>query len=108
MGHCLTLGIDLPSLWRASTSALVKKINDLCFSLPSQRLISNELNIGDDDATPESLYMKRLISYIDSQSLSLIPLTEAIYTYFNIIRTQPNLTCQLLPGDSRDILRFII
>jgi len=107
MPHCLILGINIPSLWRASTSALIKKINDLCFSLPTQRLISNEINLNDDESTPDTLYIKSLLSCSDNQPY-LIALIDSIYMYFETIQIHTELTCQFSSGDTRDLLRFII
>ena len=107
MPHCLVLGINISSLWRASTSALVKKINDLCFSLPSQRLIPNEINVNEDESTPDSIYIKSLLECYDSQPC-LIALINSISIYFDTIQTYTNLTCQFSSGDARDLLRFII
>jgi hypothetical protein len=107
MPHCLVLGINIPSLWRASTSALIKKINDLCFSLPTQRLISTEINPIDDESTPDSIYIKSLVSCVDNQPY-LIALIDSIYVYFETIQHHTELTCQFSSGDTRDLLRFII
>jgi hypothetical protein len=107
MPHCLVLGINIPSLWRASTSALTKKINDLCFSLPAQRLISNEINLNDEESTPDTLYIKSLLSCSTNQPY-LIALIDSIYIYFETIENHGNLTCQFSSGDTRDLLRFLI
>ncbi|CAF2887601.1 unnamed protein product [Rotaria sp. Silwood2] len=107
MPHCLILGINIPSLWRASTSALIKKINDLCFSLPTQRLISNEINLNDDESTPDIIYIKSLLSCYNNQPY-LIALIDSISIYFDTIQNNVELTCQFSSGDIRDLLRFII
>ena len=107
MPHCLLLGINIPSLWRASTSALIKKINDLCFSLPTQRLISIEINLNDEESTPDTLYIKSLLSCSATQPY-LIALIDSIFIYFETIENYPNLICQFSAGDIRDLLRFII
>lgn len=107
MPDCLILGITIPSLWRASTSALIKKINDLCFSLPTQRLISNESNLNDEESTPDSIYIKSLLSCSNNQPY-LIALIESISIYFDTIQNRVDLTCQFSAGDIRDLLRFII
>jgi hypothetical protein len=107
MPDCLTLGINIPSLWRASTSALIKKINDLCFSLPTQRLISNDINFHDEESTPDSIYIKSLLSCSANQPY-LIALIDSITIYFETIQNNEKLTCQFSAGDSRDLLRFII
>jgi hypothetical protein len=107
MPDCLILGITIPSLWRASTSALIKKINDLCFSLPTQRLISNENNLNDDESTPDSIYIKSLLSCSSKQPY-LIALIDSISIYFDTIQDHVDLTCQFSSGDIRDLLRFII
>ncbi|CAF3660224.1 unnamed protein product [Rotaria sp. Silwood1] len=107
MPHCLVLGINIPSLWRASTGALIKKINDLCFSLPTQRLISNEINLNDDETTPDTIYIKSLLSCSNNQPY-LIALIDSISIYFDTIQNHIELTCQFSTGDTRDLLRFII
>jgi hypothetical protein len=107
MPDCLLLGIKIPSLWRASTGALIKKINDLCFSLPTQRLISNEINFNDDESTPDSIYIKSLLLCSDNQPY-LIALIDSISIYFDTIQNHIDLTCQFSSGDIRDLLRFII
>ncbi|CAF3598174.1 unnamed protein product [Adineta steineri] len=107
MPHCLLLGVKIPSLWRASTSALIKKINDLCFSLPAQRLISNEINFNDDESTPDSIYIKSLLSCSANQPY-LIALIDSMYIYFETIQNHTDLTCQFSAGDIRDLLRFLI
>ena len=107
MPHCLLLGVNIPSLWRASTSALVKKINDLCFSLPKQRLIATEVNLNDDESTPDSLYIKSLLACADSQPY-LIALVDSISTYFDTVERHTELRCQFSSGDTRDLLRFLI
>ncbi|CAF4341307.1 unnamed protein product, partial [Adineta steineri] len=103
MPHCLLLGVKIPSLWRASTSALIKKINDLCFSLPAQRLISNEINFNDDESTPDSIYIKSLLSCSANQPY-LIALIDSMYIYFETIQNHTDLTCQFSAGDIRDLL----
>lgn len=107
MPHCLLLGINIPSLWRASTSALTKKINDLCFSLPTQRLIPNEISLNDEESTPDSLYIKSLISCSENRPY-LTALIDSISIYFDTIQTNTQLTCQFSSADARDLLRFII
>ncbi|CAF1277551.1 unnamed protein product [Adineta ricciae] len=107
MPHCLVLGTSIPSLWRASTSALIKKINDLCFSLPAQRLIPSEANLNDEESTPDSMYIKSLVACSENQPY-LTALVDAIYVYFETIESRPELTSQFSSGDTRDLLRFLI
>jgi hypothetical protein len=108
MPYCLRLGINTPSLWRASTSALVKKINDLCFALPTQRLISDEIDPpNDDDSTPNSIYIKSLLTCAEQQT-NLVDLIDSISIYFETIEKKSDLACQFSTGDTRDLLRSII
>jgi hypothetical protein len=107
MPACLELGIQIQSLWRASTSALIKKINDLCFSLPTQRLISNDINFHDEESTPDSIYIKSLLS-CSTNPTYLIALIDSISVYFETIENHVDLTCQFSSGDIRDLLRLII
>ncbi|CAF4894427.1 unnamed protein product [Rotaria sp. Silwood1] len=103
----LYLIFNILSLCRASTGALIKKINDLCFSLPTQRLISNEINLNDDETTPDTIYIKSLLSCSNNQPY-LIALIDSISIYFDTIQNHIELTCQFSTGDTRDLLRFII
>ncbi|CAM2712576.1 unnamed protein product [Rotaria socialis] len=107
MPHCLILGTQIPSLWRAATSALIKKINDLCFSLPTQRLIPTEIKINDEESTPDSIYIKSLVECSNNQPY-LIALIDSISIYFETVQTNTELACQFSSGDTRDLLRFII
>lgn len=107
MPHCLQLARTLPSFWRASTSALVKKINDLCFSLPTQRFFSDDVDLHEDDSTPDSIYIKSLDHCAEEQPY-LTALLDSISMYFEIIERQVDLTYPYSGTDTADILRFII
>lgn len=107
MPDCLTLGVNIPSFWRASTGALIKKINDLCFSLPTQRLISNDVDFHDDESTPDSIYIKSLL-ICSNNPRYLIALLDSITIYFQTIQIHTDLTCSFSSGDIRDLLRFLI
>ena len=107
MPHCLVLGMNISPLWRASTSALVKKINDLCFSLPTQRLVTDAVDLHDDDSTPDTIYVKSLLACAEQQPY-LIALIDSLTIYFDTVEQHPDLVCQLSPGDARDLLRLII
>ena len=107
MPDCLRIGISIPSLWRASTSALIKKINDLCFSLPTQRLISKDSFFNDEESTPDSIYIKSLLLCSNNQPY-LIALIDSVSIYFETIQIHVDLTTQFSSGDTRDLLRFII
>lgn len=107
MPDCLQLGINIPSLWRASTGALIKKINDLCFSLPSQRLISSDINFHDEESTPNSMYIKNLLSS-STDSRYLIALLDSISIYFETIQIHSDLACPFSSGDTRDLSRFLV
>ena len=108
MPDCLLFAISIPSLWRSSTGALIKKINDLCFSLPTQRLILNDINnLIDEEPTPDSIYIKNLLTCSINQTY-LIALIDSIAIYFDTIETHKDLACQFSSGDIRDLLRFLI
>jgi hypothetical protein len=107
MPHCLVLGMDISPLWRASTSALVKKINDLCFSLPTQRLITDTVDLHDEDSTPDTIYIKSLLTCAEQQPY-LIALIDSLTVYFDTVEQHRALACQLSSGDTRDLLRLII
>ncbi|CAF1345438.1 unnamed protein product, partial [Rotaria sp. Silwood1] len=93
MPHCLILGINISSLWRASTGTLIKKINDLYFSLPTQRLISNKINLNDVETTPDTIYIKTLLSCSNNQPY-LIALIDYISIYFDTMQNHVELGCQ--------------
>ncbi|CAF4702551.1 unnamed protein product [Rotaria sp. Silwood2] len=84
MAHCLILGI-----------------------LSTQRLISNEVNLNDVEATPHTIYVKSLLSCSNNQPYS-IALIDSMSMYFDRIRNHVKLLCQFSTTDIRDLLRFII
>ncbi|CAF0989463.1 unnamed protein product [Didymodactylos carnosus] len=97
---------NLSSLWRCSINAMVKKINDVCFSLPAQRLICCDCS----ETTQDSLYMKSLSSLSEENvhiKTVLLPLCESLIVYFEYIN-EYSILHQLSSTDGRDILRFII
>ncbi|CAF2514836.1 unnamed protein product [Rotaria sp. Silwood2] len=75
--------------------------------LSTQRLISNETNLNDVETTPNTIYVKSLLSCSNNQPYS-IALIDSISIYFDTIRNHVELTCQFSKGDIRDLLRFII
>lgn len=86
---------------------MIKKINDLCFSLPTQRLISNDIHFHDEESTPDSIYIKSLLSSA-TDSRYLIALLDSISIYFETIQIHSDLTCPFSSGDTRDLSRFLI
>ncbi|CAF0772812.1 unnamed protein product [Didymodactylos carnosus] len=97
---------NLSSLWRCSINAMIKKINDVCFSLPAQRLICSDRS----ETTQDSLYMKSLSSLSEENihtKTVLLPLCESLIVYFGYVN-EHNELYQLSVADGRDILRFII
>ena len=102
MPFCLEIGANVLSLWRAATGALVKKISDLCFSLPTQRLLSIE-----SESAADSSYVKSLLTVAEEHPYFLA-LVDSIGIYFEIIKKNVDLICQWSTGDARDILRLII
>ena len=107
MAHCLWLGRNLLLLWSASRSAHVKKINHLCFSLSIQRLISDQIDLDEDDSTWDSIYIKSLRRCAHQQAY-LQWLIDSISIYFQTIQQHHHLTCQLSLNDRRDLLSLII
>ena len=80
MSHYLILGIHIPSLWCASTGALIKK-NDLYFSLPTQRWILNKINLNYVETIFDTIYIKNLLSCSNNQPY-LVALIDSISIYF--------------------------
>ncbi|CAF2597704.1 unnamed protein product [Rotaria sp. Silwood2] len=76
MAHCLILGI-----------------------LSTQRLISNEVNLNDVEATPHTIYVKSLLSCSNNQPYS-IALIDSMSMYFDRIRNHVKLLC------TRDLLSY--
>ena len=92
MPHYLILDIHIPSLWCASTGALIrKKINDLYFSLPTQHWILNKINLNDVETIFDTIYIKNVLSCSNNQPY-LVALIDSISIYFDTIQHHVELT----------------